>query len=192
MTTTEPTPEDLGRDLAADLSLCAAAAPGPWRQSQHLTSLDPSHWCIPILAGEVEMPAHCYGRRYRNANAAFIAAAREGWPAALRRLMALEAAVRKHRDTRGDDRCHADDGELYAALPEGDTRPARETAVTLENCARYVECRQAGREYVSPQRRIEELEATLRHCVEAMAEGGCNTQEDALALARKALGLGVV
>lgn len=28
----------------------------------------------------------------------------------------LAAAIRKHRDTRGDDRCHLDDGELYAVL----------------------------------------------------------------------------
>lgn len=77
----------------------------------------------------------------------------------LLRVGALEAAIRQHRDERGDDRCHADDGRLYAVLPEGDTRPSHETAVTLENCARYIECRQAGREYVSPQRRIEELEA---------------------------------
>jgi hypothetical protein len=78
---------------------------------------------------------------------------------ALDEVERLRAAIRKHRDERGDDRCHADDGELYSVLPEGDTRPARETAVTLENCAKYIECRQTGREYVSPQRRIEELEA---------------------------------
>ena len=74
----------------------------------------------------------------------------------------LRSAIRKHRDYRGDDRCFADDHELYCVLPEGDTRPARETAVTIENCAKFIECRQQGREYVSPQRRIEELEAVLR------------------------------
>lgn len=72
------------------------------------------------------------------------------------------AAIRKHRDYRGDNRCHLDDGELYAVLPEGDTRPAREAAVTLENCARYIDCRQQGREYVSPQTRIEELQAAAK------------------------------
>lgn len=77
------------------------------------------------------------------------------------RCTTLEAAIRQHRDERGDDRCHADDGRLYAVLPEGDTRPARETAVTIENCVKYIECRQTGREYVSPQRRIEELEAEV-------------------------------
>lgn len=77
-------------------------------------------------------------------------------------LEKLRTAVRKHMHTRGDDRCHLDDGELYAALPEGDTRPERETAVTIENCHRFIDCRQRGREYVSPQRRIEELEAEVK------------------------------
>ncbi len=73
----------------------------------------------------------------------------------------LQEVIRTHRDQRGDDRCAADDHELYSVLPEGDTRPERETLVTIENCERYIECRQTGREYVSPQRRIEELEALL-------------------------------
>lgn len=73
----------------------------------------------------------------------------------------LRAAIRRHRDYRGDDRCYLSDGELYGVLPEGDTRPTSDTAVTIENCARYIECRQQGREYVSPQRRIEELEAEI-------------------------------
>lgn len=88
------------------------------------------------------------------------------------RIMDLETAIRRHRDYRGDDRCHLDDGELYSFLPEGDTRPAKDTAVTIENCYRYITCRQQGREYISPQRRIEELEAentalrqlNTRHC----------------------------
>jgi hypothetical protein len=71
------------------------------------------------------------------------------------------AAIRKHMNMRGDSRCHLDDGELYSVLPEGDTRPERETAVTIENCQRYIECRQQGREYTSPQDRIEELEAEI-------------------------------
>lgn len=73
----------------------------------------------------------------------------------------LRTAIRKHRDYRGDDRCFQDDAELYAVLPEGDTRPACDTAVTIENCHRYIRCRQQGREYVSPQRRIEELEGEV-------------------------------
>lgn len=99
-------------------------------------------------------------------------ALRQWLPAAVRRALHAEAAIRRHRDYRGDDRCHLDDGELYAALPEGDTRPAREVAVTIENCHKYVECRQHGREYVSPQRRIEELEleaAQLRTIIDGLA-----------------------
>jgi hypothetical protein len=34
-------------------------------------------------------------------------------------LERLRAAVRKHRDARGHDRCWENDLELYAALPEG-------------------------------------------------------------------------
>lgn len=85
-------------------------------------------------------------------------------------IVRLRSAIRQHRDERGDDRCHADDGRLYAVLPEGDTRPARETAVTLENCAKYIECRQTGREYISPQRRIEELEAENLELEKQLAE----------------------
>lgn len=73
----------------------------------------------------------------------------------------LRAAIRRHRDYRGDDRCFQDDVELYAVLPEGDTRPLNETAVTIENCQKYIQCRQQGREYVSPQRKIEELESEI-------------------------------
>lgn len=82
----------------------------------------------------------------------------------------LLAAIRRHRDYRGDDRCYQDDGELYAVLPEGDNRPERETAVTLMNCERYIRCRQGGREYVSPQRRIEELEAEVRTLREQLGQ----------------------
>lgn len=95
-------------------------------------------------------------------DAAFIAAARTDVPRLLDEVERLQTAIRKHRDYRGDDRCFQDDAELYAILPEGDTRSLAATAVTLENCARYIECRQQGREYISPQRRIEELEAEVR------------------------------
>lgn len=75
------------------------------------------------------------------------------------RIEELETAIRRHRDYRGDDRCVGDNHELYCVLPEGDTRPVRETLVTIENCERYIACQQEpGREYVSPQREIERLE----------------------------------
>lgn len=61
------------------------------------------------------------------------------------RIKTLEAAIRKHRDQRGDDRCWLDDMELYAVLgepihPNILALPPRETF--LGNCARYFECRQ--------------------------------------------------
>lgn len=80
-----------------------------------------------------------------------------------------ESAIRKHRDYRGDDRCFLDDGELYAVLPEGDTRPPEEMAVTPENCLRFIACRQQGKGYISPQRHVERLEALVRSA-EAMIE----------------------
>lgn len=80
--------------------------------------------------------------------------------AAMCRVAELEAAIRKHRDFLGDNRCHMDDHELYLVLPEGDTRPEKDTAVTIENCEKFIACRHdPGRTYVSPQVRIEELEA---------------------------------
>jgi hypothetical protein len=76
--------------------------------------------------------------------------------------LALCAAVREHRDQRGDDRCWRDDRKLYAALPEGYTPPAADTEIELDNCRRYIASRQdPATAYVSPQRRIEELEAEV-------------------------------
>lgn len=81
----------------------------------------------------------------------------------------LLAAIRRHRDYRGDDRCHLDDGELYSVLPEGDTRPKSDLAVTIENCTRFIMARQLGREYVSPNRVIAELEAEVGRLREAFS-----------------------
>lgn len=73
----------------------------------------------------------------------------------------LKAAIRSHRDQRGDDRCWQDDETLYSRLPEGYAVPARDTTVELALCEKYIACRRnPATEYVSPQRRIEELEAS--------------------------------
>ncbi len=70
----------------------------------------------------------------------------------------LRAAIRKHRDQRGDDRCWLDDEELYKALPEGYTPPARDSCVELKLCQKYIESRHnPSTIYVSPQREIERL-----------------------------------
>lgn len=67
------------------------------------------------------------------------------------RIEVLEAAIRAHRDVRGDDRCWRDDEALYGVLPEGYTPPERDTAVELENCKRYIASRQHPQtSYVSP------------------------------------------
>jgi hypothetical protein len=82
------------------------------------------------------------------------------------RVSELEEAIRKHMNMRGDHRCYLDDQELYTHLPEGDTRPNREVAVTIENCKLFIECRQLNdpnRSYISPQDRIEELEAEVKN-----------------------------
>lgn len=75
------------------------------------------------------------------------------------RCDALEAAIRRHRDQRGDDRCWMDDEVLYVALPEGFVPPERDSLVELARCQEYIACRHnPATRYVSPQRRIEELE----------------------------------
>ncbi len=62
------------------------------------------------------------------------------------RVEALEAAIRKHRDQHGDDRCYLDDFELYAILPEGAPGPEAlalpDRATFLANCARFHATRQ--------------------------------------------------
>lgn len=79
-----------------------------------------------------------------------------------RRVRELEGAIRRHRDQRGDDRCWLDDEQLYRALPEGYTPPERDAKVELSLCEKYIACRHnPATEYVSPQRRIEELEAEV-------------------------------
>jgi hypothetical protein len=74
-------------------------------------------------------------------------------------LKDLRDVIRSHRDVKGDDRCWMDDADLYAALPEGYTPPARDTSVELANCERYIASRQnPATVYISPERRIETLE----------------------------------
>jgi ribosomal protein S27AE len=55
----------------------------------------------------------------------------------------LRAAIIKHRDQRGDDRCWLDDLDLYAVLDDGvqadNSMPPREGF--LANCARYYDNR---------------------------------------------------
>lgn len=82
------------------------------------------------------------------------------WKPRLCRLaVKLVAGIRNHRDQKGDDKCWMDDEELYKLLPEGYTPPERDTTVELSLCEQYIKCRRnPATTYVSPQRRIEELE----------------------------------
>lgn len=74
-----------------------------------------------------------------------------------------ENAIRKHRDQRGDDRCWLDDCLLYSSLPEGYTAPTQDTYIELENCKKYLATRcNPNTVYISPQRRIETLEAEIQ------------------------------
>lgn len=74
-------------------------------------------------------------------------------------ILKLRKEIRYCRDQKGDDRCWMDLERLYQLLPEGYTPPERDTTIELENCKKYIEsCNNPYTQYVSPQRRIEELE----------------------------------
>lgn len=84
------------------------------------------------------------------------------WHEAAQGKFALEDAIRKHRNQKGDDRCWMDDEALYRTLPEGYEPGARDSSVEIANCQQFIRCRHnPATEYVSPQRRIEELESEL-------------------------------
>jgi hypothetical protein len=85
--------------------------------------------------------------------------------------MKYEEAIRKHRDQKGDDRCWMDDEELYKILPEGYTPPERDSCVELELCKKFIATRHnPGTSYISPERRIEELEEENRKLKKELAE----------------------
>ena len=67
------------RDLEADLAICEAATPGPWKVDKSLIEID----------GYTLFISYCATPR----DLRFAAEAREGWPYAIRRAMAAEARV---------------------------------------------------------------------------------------------------
>ncbi len=108
------------RDLEKDLALCEAATPGPWKDepaegpwSQGITGPRGAAWVfldghghfprvnrpndpeVSLLAGGPVGSAVCLLYEGGEIDAAFIAAAREGWPEAIRRAMAAEAEVER-------------------------------------------------------------------------------------------------
>jgi hypothetical protein len=90
-----------------------------------------------------------------------------------KRTVALETAIREHRDARGDDRCWLDDLALYAKLPEGtkdiDIRQC-DPAEMRRNCERFIELRAYPGAYVSTQREVERLKLELDRLRAAIAE----------------------
>lgn len=80
---------------------------------------------------------------------------------------ALVAAIRKHRDQRGDDRCWLDDAELYRVLG-GEPFEPKDCALPdpekmLANCQRFIASRHPdGVPYISEQREIQRLREVVR------------------------------
>ena len=80
------------RNLDADLAICNAAAPGPWVYSEGL-------YVVKNVTGDsFEWDADFVAEAGAEEDAAFIAAAREGWPHAIRRAQAAEAEVDRLRE----------------------------------------------------------------------------------------------
>ena len=97
---------DVERDLAKDLELCEAATKGPWRvigehfmerplrEHMHLGGIGTDS--IYVCAWGIEGPCgDSKGIVPDDADLAFIAESREGWPEAIRRAMAAEAEVER-------------------------------------------------------------------------------------------------
>jgi hypothetical protein len=82
------------RDFAADLALCEAARPGPWL----FEGREGSHVGVSCPSGDVYGYLHDpdtqdFVDAQVVADWRFIAAAREGWPAAIREVLQLRAVV---------------------------------------------------------------------------------------------------
>jgi len=91
-----------------------------------------------------------------------------------------EAAIRRHRDQRGDDRCWMDDEVLYKALPEGYTPPLRDSAVELKNCQRFIDCRNnPATTYISPERMIEDLRSRANRAEKALRDANRGAERNA-------------
>src|SRR5262245_13724563 len=116
MTDLNVTTADRARDLLADLALCAEATPGPWYVvgppwlppgcAASIVAGHPDPHLAPAVLDAVEITewdGEAEGPDYSQSDAdlAFAAAARTGWPAAIRRALAAEAAL--HESTTRHD-----------------------------------------------------------------------------------------
>ncbi|MBG9735808.1 hypothetical protein [Paenibacillus alvei] len=81
------------RDLHADLAICDAATPGPWRI--YGGKLGETNVYYPPYENHNEVVSDIDFDRPHDAT--FIAESREGWPEAIRRAIAAEAEVERLR-----------------------------------------------------------------------------------------------
>lgn len=84
----KPTVQDKNRDLGSDLTVCDAATDGPWVYMGDDKIFDGEvRTCdkFILIADKSDRPDDMF----------FIAEAREGWPAAIRRAMEAEAEVKR-------------------------------------------------------------------------------------------------
>lgn len=80
------------RDLHADLAICDAATPGPWKEGTSEYESSGGVWCVDIVVLGVTAEV------YEDENATFIVESRQGWPEAIRRAIAAEAESERLRE----------------------------------------------------------------------------------------------
>lgn len=89
----DPTPEDRVRDLQDDMAICDAASPGPW--VAWWVNGQPTIASGNAFGNVVNLPRVSVdrGECLKPEDSRFIAAAHEGWPAAIRRAVAAETRL---------------------------------------------------------------------------------------------------
>ncbi|MEI2280750.1 hypothetical protein [Paenibacillus polysaccharolyticus] len=110
---------EIKRDLQADLALCKLATPAPW-------TIDGENNVDGPDTGFGELRVATLGdtaRAEQSDNAAFIKAAREGWPHAIYRALKAEAELAAEEDRRcayemDADSLAAENERLYSALQD--------------------------------------------------------------------------
>lgn len=135
---------EIKRDLAADLAVCEAATPGPWRYSSRDDDdcgrfIDPNGDSVMDFghSPDIDDQTASGGFPPSGDDSVFIEEAREGWPHAIRRAIAaetkLDAEERRRRTVEADADELAYDNErlrealinLLSALDRGDLISAR-------------------------------------------------------------------
>jgi len=164
--TTDPTAEDLTRDLRADLELCEAATQGPWVPD---TDSPPDYM---VWGSGSTIVAAQIASTDADADARFIAAARTGWPAALRRAMAAErSSAAWHALTQEMQyQCDVSNQERDAA--RRGRAQARRSAKRLDT-ERLERIAGLAAELEATQRHAAQLEAELARLTRTSTCGSC-------------------